>query len=260
MKAMILAAGRGSRMAPLTDNCPKPLLSVAGKPLIQHHIEKLVDAGITEIVINTAWLGEQIESELGDGTRFGAQLFYSREGAGGLETGGGVYHALPLLGKDPFLLVNGDIWTDWSYHGAWSMAESLSQQHALACLLLVNNPPHHPEGDFFWKNYSEDIDREPSDTGNTVTKRGDSAQNRIKWLANHGEQKLTFSGLSILSPELWQGHGAGFYPLAPMLRAAIASDRVLALHCQTSWVDVGTPERLAELDNRLRSQQVNKQA
>src|SRR5690554_3667129 len=113
MKAMILAAGRGKRMAPLTDHCPKPLLSLAGKPLIVHHIEKLVAAGITEIVINPAWLGEKIETALGDGQQFGAKIQYSAEPEGGLETGGGVFQALPLLGQEPFLLVNGDVWTDW---------------------------------------------------------------------------------------------------------------------------------------------------
>lgn len=128
MRAMILAAGRGKRMSPLTDSCPKPLLPLSGKPLIVHHIEKLVAAGVYEIVINHAWLGHQIEAALGDGRQFGAKIQYSAEPEGGLETGGGVFQALPLLGKEPFLLVNGDVWTDWDYRQA--LAQPLSDQLA----------------------------------------------------------------------------------------------------------------------------------
>ena len=178
MKAMILAAGRGTRMAPLTDSCPKPLLKVAGKPLIVHHIEKLVAAGITELVINHAWLGYMLEAALGDGKSFGAQIQYSPEPAGGLETGGGVYQALPLLGEQPFLLINGDVWVDMDYRAAL-MHRAMPE---LAHLWLVANPSHHPQGDFVLE------------------------QQHVFDRAHQPEHPaLTFSGISVLNPKLFAG-------------------------------------------------------
>lgn len=222
MKAMILAAGRGKRMAPLTDHCPKPLLPLAGKPLILHHIEKLVAAGITEMVINHAWLGSMIEQALGDGGRFGAQIRYSPEIAGGLETGGGVLQALPLLGEAPFVLINGDIWTDLDYRPLRALQLRAGD---VAHLCLVANPEHHPEGDFCLE------------------------QGRV--LAKKGPQALTFSGISLISPALFYGQTAGFFPLAPLLRTAMAQDQVSGEQLIGKWVDVGTPERLLALDSDL---------
>ena len=235
MKAMILAAGRGTRMAPLTDNCPKPLLPVAGKPLIQHHIDKLVSAGIKDIVINTAWLGEQIEATLGNGSQFGARIIYSHEVAGGLETGGGVFQALPLLGDKPFLLINGDVWTDWPYMQAFDLRQLVQQNSTLGCLVLVNNPPHNQEGDFYWSGLAHQHEPSP----------------QIQRLSCSGSTKLTFAGISVLSPRLWQSREAGFYPLAPMLRQAIEQQQLMACYSIAPWVDVGTPERLKQLDKKL---------
>lgn len=233
MQAMILAAGRGSRMAPLTDHCPKPLLKVAGKSLIEWHIEKLVAAGFQRLIINTAWLGEQLKRALGDGRRFGCDICYSHEYKDGLETGGGVYQALPLLGDAPFLLLNGDVWCDWEYQQAFSMAEAVLTQHRDGCLLLVDNPSHHPDGDFYW----------PADT--------QTVHSSIQPLATNGQQRLTFSGISVLSSRLWQEQTAGRYPMAPMLRNAIAEGRMLAEYCSDYWLDVGTPERLNDLKQHL---------
>lgn len=223
MKAMILAAGRGKRMAPLTDDCPKPLLPLAGKPLIVHHIEKLVAAGVTEIVINHAWLGHKIEDELGDGTQFGAQIQYSPEPEGGLETGGGVFQALPLLGKEPFLLVNGDVWTDWDYQ------QALSQPLAdnLAWLWLVDNPEHNIQGDFALNNQQV-----------SVAERKEAAS-------------FTFSGISLIKPELFTYSQPGFFRLAPLLRDAMTDGQIGGAMLNAEWVDVGTPERLQQLETHL---------
>lgn len=218
MKAMILAAGRGKRMAPLTDHCPKPLLKVAGKPLIQHHIERLVRAGITEIVINHAWLGQMIEAALGDGSQFGAHIQYSPEPEGGLETGGGVYQALPMLGAAPFLLVNGDVWCDWPVEQA--LKQDLGEH--LAWLYLVDNPAEHPQGDFRLE--------------------GQKVYDRID-----GQAALTFSGISILKPALFAHSQAGFFPLAPLFREHMLRHQVAGQRLEAQWLDVGTPERLARL-------------
>lgn len=218
MKAMILAAGRGTRMAPLTDHCPKPLVNVAGKPLIVHHIEKLVAAGITELVVNHAWLGHMIEQQLGDGSQFGAQIHYSPEPEGGLETGGGVFQALPLLGQQPFLLINGDVWVEWDY----SQALKHAQLQDLAWLWLVENPSHHPHGDFALE------------------------QQRV--LDN---PQLTFSGISIIHPKLLRESQPGRYKLAPLLRQAMQKGLVGGEKLDVPWVDVGTIERLNQLEKRL---------
>jgi len=216
--AMILAAGRGERMRPLTDSTPKPLLCAGGKPLIVWHIERLAAAGIHELVINHAHLGEQIEQLLGDGRRWGIHIRYSREGEGqALETGGGIFKALPLLGERPFLVVNGDIWCDCDF------ACIRPANDALAHLLLVDNPPHHPEGDFGL-------------VGDRVVELG---------------PLLTFSGIGIYDPALFADSAPGAFPLAPLLRRAMAEGRVSGEHFQGSWVDVGTPQRLRELDSRL---------
>lgn len=221
MKAMILAAGRGTRMAPLTDHCPKPLIPLCGKPLIVHHLEKLAAAGFRDVVINHAWLGEQIESRLGDGREFGLNISYSPE-SDALETGGGVFQALPMLGNSPFLLINGDVWTDWDYSEAHRAGELLtSDQSRLGHLWLTDNPDHNPDGDFSLEDHRI-IDR----------------------------PGLTFSGISVLSPSLWAGESAGAYPLAPLLRRAMADKKISGDRLQGRWVDVGTPERLAQLEEQ----------
>jgi len=224
MKAMILAAGRGERMRPLTDDTPKPLLMVAGKPLIQWHIEALARAGFTEIVINHAWLGQQIEDTLGDGAQYGVRIIYSAEGDTGLETGGGIYHALSLLtdakSETPFLVVNGDVVTDIDF-------SQLPQQiTGLAHLVMVPNPEHHPQGDFVLQD------------GIVVDK---------------GEPRLTFSGIAIYRPQLFAQCTDDVFPLAPLLRQAMQQGQVSGESHVGEWLDVGTPERLIEAESLLDS-------
>lgn len=220
MKAMILAAGRGQRMRPLTDTIPKPLLPVAGKPLIVHQLEKLRRAGFSELIINLGYRGEQIFDFLGDGRAFGVRLVYSREPQAALETGGGICQALPLLGKAPFLVVNSDIWSDYPF------AQLPTDPPGLAHLVMVVNPPQNPLGDF-------------------VLSDG--------WIRELGEKKLTFSGISVLRPELFTGCMPGRFPLAPLLRKAIAQTKVSGEYYPGFWQDIGTPERLAELNNQKNS-------
>jgi N-acetyl-alpha-D-muramate 1-phosphate uridylyltransferase len=216
MKAMILAAGRGERMRPLTDHTPKPLLKVAGKALIEHTIAQLVGAGFTEIVINHAHLGAQIEAALGVGERYGARIQYSSEGAQALETAGGIINALPLLGDDPFLVVNGDIATDFPF-------ETLHRVPVdLAHLILVDNPEHHAQGDF-------GLDGE----GGVI---------------ENGKETFTFSGIGIYDPALFADTPAGVSKLGPLLRRAIGIQRVSGQKYDGFWMDIGTPERLATLD------------
>ncbi len=217
MKAMILAAGRGERMRPLTDRTPKPLLRVGGKHLIEYHIEALAVAGVRDLVINHAHLGRQIEAALGDGARWGVHIRYSPEGEA-LETGGGICRALPLLGDTPFLVVNGDIWCDYEYP-VLRLGEG-----ALAHLVLVDNPEHNPQGDFALR------------------------EGRI---ANPGVPRFTFSGIGIYHPALFAGCGPGAFPLAPLLRAACDRQQVSGEHFQGHWTDVGTPKRLRELERML---------
>lgn len=219
MRAMILAAGRGERMRPLTDETPKPLLQAAGKPLIEYHIEALSAAGITELVINYAHLGEQLVERLGDGRRYGVDIRYSAEPAGALETGGGIKHALALLGGEPFMVVNGDIWTDYPYPGQWLAPGRLAH------LVLVDNPPHHPAGDFSLCNGE---------------------------VRDQGTQRLTFSGIGLYHPSLFDGTPDGAFPLAPLLRTAMRDGRVSGEYYSGRWMDIGTPQRLAELDRQLR--------
>jgi len=212
---MILAAGRGERMRPLTDRIPKPLLPVAGRPLIQHHIEALAQAGFGELVINHAHLGDQIEQALGDGSRWGMQINYSPEPAGALETGGGIFQALPLLGAAPFVVVNGDIWTDYDF------SHLLLPENSLAHLVLVDNPVHNPEGDF----------------------------SLADGLVSEGPgERLTFSGIGVYHPDLFANCRPGAFPLAPLLKTAMAQGRVSGEYYRGRWVDVGTPERLAEIN------------
>ena len=220
MKAMILAAGLGTRMRPLTDHCPKPLLPVAGRPLIVHHLERLREAGITEIVINVSYRAEQIIEAPGDGGAHGVRIAWSREETP-LETGGGIQRALGLLGRPPFLLVNGDVWCDLDP----STLPALDNGD-LARLVLVDNPDHHPAGDFHL-----------------------DATGRVR---AEGEPRLTYAGIGLLDPALVAGESPGAFALAPLLRRAMAEGRVAGHHHRGRWVDVGTPERLAELDRRLR--------
>lgn len=221
MKAMILAAGLGTRMRPLTDHCPKPLLPVAGRPLIVHHLERLREAGITEIVINVSYRAEQIIEALGDGGDHGVRIAWSREETP-LETGGGIQRALGLLGRAPFLLVNGDVWCDLDP----STLPALDNGD-LARLVLVDNPDHHPAGDFHL-----------------------DATGRVR---AEGEPRLTYAGIGLLDPALVAGESPGAFALAPLLRRAMAEGRVAGHHHRGRWVDVGTPDRLNALDEELAS-------
>ncbi len=227
MKAMILAAGRGERMRPLTDHTPKPLLEVGGKPLIVWHIERLACAGITDLIINHAHLGQQIEEMLDDGRRFGVRIRYSPERPAALETAGGIAHALHLLGDEPFAVVNGDIYCEYDFARLNTYALALAASDDAAHLVLVNNPPHHPAGDFHLQDGR---------------------------LLPTGVAKLTFSGIGIYKPDLFaQLDRNAAAPLAPLLRERIALGRVSGEHYTGSWVDVGTPERLEQLDKALRA-------
>jgi len=216
---MILAAGHGTRMRPLTDHTPKPLLEAGGKPLIVWHIEKLARAGFRDIVINLAWLGWKIPAALGDGSRWSVALHYSDEQQeGALETAGGIVKALPLLGDEPFLVVNGDVWCDYPCQ-PYALAE-----HDLAHLVLVNNPTHNLQGDFALNG---------------------------KRVASTGEPRYTFSGIGYYRPELFAGLPQGKHPLAPLLRNAMLAGQVSGECFNGDWRDIGTPERLAELDQNL---------
>ena len=220
MKAMILAAGRGERMRPLTDHTPKPLLLVAGKPIIEHTITQLVAAGFTEIVINHAHLGAQIEATLGNGQALGASICYSPEGEQGLETAGGIINALPLLGDEIFLVVNGDIATDFDFATLKNIPVDLAH------LVLVANPKHHPEGDF-------GLD----DTG---------------LVYEHAHEQYTFSGIGLYSPKLFHNLPAGSRKLGPLLRQAIAKQQISGQKFIGFWIDIGTPERLQDLNNHYK--------
>lgn len=231
MKALILAAGLGERMRPLTDRTPKPLLSAGGKPLIAWHLEKLAAAGIRDVIINTSWLAAQFPQVLGDGAQWGLRLQYSHEGDVPLETGGGMLHALPLLGSDPFVLVNGDIWTDYDF------ARLPREPAGLAHLVMIDRPGHATHGDFAL-----------DDTGHV----------RVE-----GANLLTYAGLGVYRPQLlvdWRDSvgeslGADQQPprfrLAPILKARMPDGSITGEHHRGRWTDVGTPERLAVLDRQL---------
>lgn len=219
MRAMILAAGRGERMRPLTEHTPKPLLRAGGRALIEHHLVRLAQAGFRDVVVNHAHLGAQVPAALGDGGAYGLRIHYSDEGDEPLETGGGIFKALPLLGQGPFLVVNGDVWCD---HPLAAHALAAAD---LAHLVLVDNPEHHSSGDFALTN------------------------GRV---ANAGAARLTFSGIGIYRPELFRDCAPGKFPLAPLLRAAAEAGQVSGEHYRGRWRDIGTPARLAELDAELR--------
>ena len=217
MRAMILAAGRGERMRPLTDHTPKPLLEAGDKTLIEHHLAALKRAGFRDIVINLAWLGQRIRGHLGDGEKYDLNIEYSDEGEA-LETAGGILHALPLLGKEPFLIVNGDIWTDFPF-------EKLSiGKDALARLVMIDNPPHHQRGDFALEG---------------------------SLLRIQGTPMLTYSGIGIYRPELFTPYGPGKRGLREVLNPAIAQNKIEGQHYRGRWFDIGTPERLESLRRKL---------
>lgn len=216
MKAMILAAGRGERMRPLTDHTPKPLLTAAGKPLIEYTLNALVKAGFTDIVINLAYLGEQIQTYLGDGSRYQASIRYSYEGDSGLETAGGIKNALPLLGDSPFLVVNGDINCDFPLHPLHH------KKIDLAHLILVNNPEHHPNGDFAIQKHA--------------------------LLSFENTPKYTYSGIGLYHPDLFADIEPGKAALAPLLKKAMQTQRITGELHSGFWMDIGTPERLDQLN------------
>ena len=230
-RALVFAAGKGERMRPLTNDTPKPLLRAGGKRLVEWHLEKLAAAGVREVVLNIAWLADRFEPALGDGSRWGLHLHYSHEGAEPLETGGGMLHALRILGDAPFICINGDTWSDYDF------ARLPTRPRAMAHLVVVDNPPQHPRGDFRL---------EPDGT-----------------LRGEGEGLLTFSGIGVYDPRIllgWRdviGNVAGTelhpprFKLAPLLFAAMARGEIHGEHHRGRWTDVGTPERLADLDASL---------
>jgi len=231
VKALVLAAGLGERMRPLTNTTPKPLLPAGGKPLIAWHLEKFAAMGIRDVVVNTSWLAPRFPEVLGDGERWGVRLHYSYEGPVPLETGGGMLRALPLLGDAPFLAVNGDVWTDFDF------ALLPHAPRGVAHLAMVDNPPQHPQGDFALLEDGRVVDG--------------------------GAPRFTFAGIGVYRPELfddWRSiigdaPGANEDPprfrTPPLLRAAMARGAVDGTHHRGRWTDVGTPERLAELDASL---------
>ncbi|MEZ5486063.1 MAG: nucleotidyltransferase family protein [Steroidobacteraceae bacterium] len=230
MKAMILAAGRGERMRPLTDRLPKPLLPVGGRRLIEWHLVALARAGIRDVVINHAWLGAEIVAALGDGAAYGVAIRYSDESEGALETGGGIFKALPWLGPGPFVVVNGDVWSDFDYARLPALDEA-----ALAALILVPNPPQHPQGDFALA---------PRPAG------GAAALQDVVTEPQAGP-RYTFSGIGVYRPEFFAACQPGRFPLLPLFRAAAAAGRLRGQLYRGQWHDIGTPQRLQELDARL---------
>jgi MurNAc alpha-1-phosphate uridylyltransferase len=218
MKAIVLAAGRGERMRPITDRIPKPLVPVAGKPLIDYHLEALARAGVRDVVINLSHLGAQIPAALGDGSRFGLRIRYSDEGPVAFETGGGIFNALPLLGPEPFIVVNGDIWTDFDF-GTLAL-----EPGAHAHLVMVPNPPHVARGDFGLE-------------GNLIVERD--------------QDRYTYSGIGVYTTEFFAGCTPGKFPLLPLLKRAIAARRLHGQVHRGEWCDVGTPQRLSDLESKI---------
>lgn len=218
---MVLAAGRGERLRPLTDTLPKPLVEIAGKPLIAYHLEALARARIREVVINLSWLGEKIRAALGDGGRYGVSIAYSEEGPAPLETGGGIHRALALLGSGPFLVVNSDVWTDMDFSRVLTLADGADGR-----LMLAPNPPHHPRGDFGLE--------------------GD-------FVVASEADRFTYTGIGVFRPELFDGCAPGKFPLLPLLQRAIAARRLRGEVYQGEWLDIGSPDRLAWLDARERA-------
>ncbi len=231
MKVMILAAGRGQRMRPLTDQIPKPLIQAGGTPLIVRIIRQLQSAGYTDLVINHAWLGEQIESALGDGSAFGARIQWSAETTA-LETAGGIANALSLLGSEPFGVVNADICTDFAFTRLGTMADRLNREHLAANCVVVPNPPEHPEGDF-----------------------GLTAQGLLN-NSQDADLRVTYAGVGVYSPEMFDVISAGSpAPLAPLMRSQANKNRVGAELHDGFWSDVGTPERLEQVNQHLETSQ-----
>jgi MurNAc alpha-1-phosphate uridylyltransferase len=226
MKAMVLAAGRGERLRPITDTLPKPLVPVAGKPLIVYHLEALARAGVRDVVINLSWLGEKIRAALGDGDRYGVRITYTDEGPVALETGGGIFNAIQHLSPGPFLVVNGDTFTDIDLGALRAGADGDTRAGALARIVLVPNPTQHPRGDFGLE-------------GDRVVERD--------------AERFTYSGVGVYRAELFEGCTPGKFPLAPLLKRAIAAGRLRGELHLGEWCDVGTPQRLAELDKRVRA-------
>ncbi len=220
MRAMILAAGRGERLRPLTDHTPKPLLQVGEHRLIEYHLYKLAEAGIHDVVINTAWLGEQIQQSLGRGEKYGLNIHYSDEGAQALETAGGIIKALPLLGET-FLIINGDIYSDYKF-GKLTQLKLNSEAH----LIMVENPDHNGSGDFALEN---------------------------GYLKNNGQPLYTYSGIGVYTQRFFAGHPEGVAALAPILKEKIARQKVSGELYQNAWTDVGTIERLQQLNDSLHS-------
>lgn len=217
MKAMVLAAGRGERLRPLTDSTPKPLIEVRGKPLIVYHLERLRDAGFTQIYINTSWLADKIQDRLGDGGRYGVRIHYSYEGPQPLETGGGIFKLLPQLGREPFLVVNGDIYADFPFE----VLKHRLKHDDLAHLVMVPNPPHHPQGDFH------------------LTTTGH--------LHPQGHPKLTYSGIGVYKADFFKDCRAGKFALLPLMQSAMAVEALSGESYGGLWSDVGTPESLEKL-------------
>jgi len=252
MKALVLSAGLGERMRPLTDTTPKPLLEAGGKPLIVWHLEKLSASGVRDVVVNTSWLAEKFPETLGDGSRWGMRLHYAYEGGTPLETGGGMWNALPLLGDAPFIAVNGDIWTDFDFACLPHAPEGDAH------LVLVDNPPQHPQGDFA---FASDTACTPS--ADATVPSGARSSGRADALRADGMRRLTFAGIGVYRPGLFDGWQANIgdvpgaeespprFPLAPLLRAAMARGAVTGEHHRGHWTDVGTPDRLGALDARL---------
>ncbi len=225
MRAMLLAAGRGERLRPITDTVPKPLASIAGRALIEYHLENLLRAGIVEVVINLSWLGERIRAALGAGERYGLTIRYSEEGPVALETGGGIARALPLLGAEPFLVVNADVWTDLEFASLGALPAG-----ADASIVLAPNPEHHPGGDFTLRDGA---------------------------VVEEGTDRLTYTGIGIYRPEFFAGCPQGRFPLRPLLRRAIAAGRLRGRVHRGEWFDAGTPERLAWLDAHVRGRRAD---
>jgi len=229
MKAMILAAGRGERMRPLTDHTPKPLLVVGGKSLIVWHIERLAAAGFDELVINHAHLGDRLTAALGDGSRWGVRIDWSAEPPGALETAGGIAQAMPLLGDAPFLVVNGDIWCDWDFRRARLAGLPAGR---LAHLVMIDNPAHHAGGDFGL----------------------DTTRNPAQLTLADGGPSFTYAGIGLFAPRFFADVPRGsVMKLRPLLDAAIPQGTVSGERHRGRWIDVGTPERLATLDRELLS-------
>ncbi len=220
MRAMVMAAGRGERMRPITDTLPKPLVPVAGKPLIGYHLERLANAGVREVVINVSWLGERIRSALGDGRDYGLSIAYSEEGPVPLETGGGIFKALPLLGSGPFLVVNGDTWSDIDY------GHLALEDDAHGRIVLVPNPTHNTRGDF---GLEDDV------------------------VVDREVDRFTYSGVGVYRPEFFAGCSPGRFPMLPLMKRAISSRLLRGELHRGEWCDVGTPERLASLDADVRA-------